>query len=564
MLIVRSNVRRVLAATVAMAAAFVGVAASTSAAHAADRVVLTIAGTSDVSDSNLMASVIEPRFEAAYPGIDLQYVGQATGAAISQAESGQASALIVHAASLENQFVSQGFSLEPYGRAIFWGDFVLLGPANDPAGVLTNASHNIVQAFEDIAAASAQGKASFVSRGGTPGTTVQEHAIWALTNGVPLCNVPDASGGGATPSSATGACVKPSSGSQLTTSAPSWYYATGSKQGQNVQGADACPTATFANGGCYVFTDRGTYDYLASIKALSSLKLVTKDNDPSAPGGTTALVNSFHAYAVNPAKFAGNSAVTIQSAAATTFLNWITSPAAQAAVGNYLASGADGAPFLPSAAPTISTSSFPKSVIGGKTLTVNGSLKNVVPGTPALSGVTVNLNSAPTVAPTAASVIAHATTDANGNFSISYKPTANRTYWVTADQITKIENASLSPQFGDILAPSTTAKSAPVAVVGTPIVKKITGEMGKVTATVALAPAVHIKNGTLEIWAGRKITATKFSGLHRVAKLTVKNGSAGKTLSVKLNKGQWHVQFRYVNKNVVTTGKSAVKTVTIK
>ena len=161
------------------------VAAPTSQADDANT--LTVVGTSDVFDSNLVQAVLEPGFEAAYPQYDLNYVSKGTGAAIAYAEAGTASAMLVHAASLENQFVDQGYSAEQYGRAIFWGDYVLLGPASDPAGVMSDAPHDVAKAFEDIAAAGALGQANFVSRGGTPGTTVQEHAIWALTNDVTTC-----------------------------------------------------------------------------------------------------------------------------------------------------------------------------------------------------------------------------------------------------------------------------------------------------------------------------------------------------------------------------------------
>src|SRR5450755_151537 len=98
---------------------------------------LTILGTSDVSDSGLVAKLIQPEFEQAYPQFTFNYLGDATGAAIAEAESGAlgASALIVDAPSLENQFVALGYSSEPYGRAIFTTDFVLAGPQSDPAGV---------------------------------------------------------------------------------------------------------------------------------------------------------------------------------------------------------------------------------------------------------------------------------------------------------------------------------------------------------------------------------------------------------------------------------------------
>src|ERR1700752_4887558 len=68
---------------------------------------LTVVGTSDVSDSGLIQNVIEPEFAAASPQFTFKYVGSATGTAIGNAENGTGgpSALIVHAASLENQFV---------------------------------------------------------------------------------------------------------------------------------------------------------------------------------------------------------------------------------------------------------------------------------------------------------------------------------------------------------------------------------------------------------------------------------------------------------------------------
>src|SRR5262245_55920896 len=249
----------------------------TSPANADDSSTLTVVGTSDVFDSNLVQTVIKPGFEAAHPGITLNYVSKGTGAAITFAEAGTASALLVHAASLENHFVGQGYSLEPFGRAIFWGDYVLLGPPSDPAGVMSgSSSENIVQAFQKIAAAGAAGHANFVSRGGTPGTTVQEHQIWALTSGVPTCQVdPDSNGGGAQPSSDTGACPS------LDADPPAWYHATGLTQSPNIQAGDVCNFPTGGSGdanNCYVFTDRGTFNFLESSGGVSTLQVVVDNN----------------------------------------------------------------------------------------------------------------------------------------------------------------------------------------------------------------------------------------------------------------------------------------------
>ena len=249
-------------------------------AHPDDAATVTIVGTSDVSDSGLI-QFLTPLFNAEHPDLTLKYVSLGTGAAITQAESGTASALIVHAASLENQFVGSGFSDEPFGRAIFWGDYVLAGPASDPAGVLNGSTHDIVGAFQKIAAAGAAGHANFVSRGNTAGTPVQEHAIWALTSGVQTCNVSVANGGGVAPSTVTGDCPTPQS-------PPDWYHITNATQAPNVENADVCnyPTAgNGANNNCYVFTDRGTFQFLENTSAISKLQIVTRDNNvPAHPG----------------------------------------------------------------------------------------------------------------------------------------------------------------------------------------------------------------------------------------------------------------------------------------
>ena len=56
---------------------------------------------------------------------------------------------------------------------------------------------------------------------------------------------------------------------------------------------------------CYVFTDRGTFDYLASGQdpagAIPNLTILTRGpQSASAPGGSDELVNYFHAYIINP------------------------------------------------------------------------------------------------------------------------------------------------------------------------------------------------------------------------------------------------------------------------
>src|SRR5690349_3287357 len=142
------------------------------AARAADTV--TIQGTTDVVDSHLVPDVLKPGFEAAYPQYTLNYVAPpgGTGAAFANARAGAGDGAIVHAPAIENQFVADGFSLEPYGRAIFWGDFVILGTSSDPATVLANHPHDAAAAFARIAEDGVNGNSQFVSRGGASGTSV--------------------------------------------------------------------------------------------------------------------------------------------------------------------------------------------------------------------------------------------------------------------------------------------------------------------------------------------------------------------------------------------------------
>jgi tungstate transport system substrate-binding protein len=510
------------------------------ASRADDASTLTVVGTSDVFDSNLVQSVLKPGFQAAYPQYTLNYVSKGTGAAIQYAEAGTASALLVHAASLENQFVDQGYSAERYGRAIFWGDYVLLGPSGDPAGVMTDAPHDIVTAFERIAAAGAGGHANFVSRGGTPGTTVQEHAIWALTQGVTQCTVSDANGGGTSPSTASGAC--PGS-----ISYPSWYHATGLTQGPNITNGDTC---NYTGGGCYVFTDRGTYQYLVSTGAISNLHIVTRDNSASARGGNTLLVNSFHAYAVSPSKFAGQSGVQLNLPAATAFLDWVTSPTGQAAVGAFLNSGGDP-PFIPDASPALTTSSLPASVNAGTPITVAGSIRNVVPGTPPLANQTVTLSALPTALaalnPLATPApVATATTDGSASYRVS------------TGQLSQVENGSLSPIFADLLSPAS-------ASLGTSTVQSTIGlatvfvayRQAVVTGTVV--PGTGHGNATVSI--GVRPGTTGPFVTRATAPLTVSQSTFA--VPVALAPGRYQVQATYQDPNVTLASASNVGEVTV-
>ena len=84
-----------------------------------------------------------------------EFVAVGTGQAITNARAGQGDVLIGHSPPLERQFVADGFSHERVGRTVMWNDYVIVGPASDPAGVMSAARNDAVGAFEAIAAAGA-------------------------------------------------------------------------------------------------------------------------------------------------------------------------------------------------------------------------------------------------------------------------------------------------------------------------------------------------------------------------------------------------------------------------
>lgn len=519
---------------------------------------LTIVGTSDVSDSGL-STVLIKRFTSFYDSthsgahISVGYKGEGTQSAINDAEAGNGSALIVHAASLENQFVGSGFSLEKYGRAVFHGDFVLLGPKADPADVLHKDPHNIVGAFEAIATAGATSKANFISRSDGSGTNVEEHEIWADTN-VTSCTVSPADGGGKTPSTATGDCPQP---------APAWYQATDDhSQSANVEATNTCNGFPGGTNTCYTITDRGTFDNLEKQGLIPSLEVVSQLNRKSAPGGNTLLVNSFHAYAVNPAKVPSTADLNPKLALA--FLQWLTSPAGQTDVNNYLKTAPGGSPFLKDAAPKLTASTLPTTVRAGRKVTIRGTLSNVVPGTPRLAHKKVTLSALRTSVakadPQASPLpVKSVLTNAHGQYAVSFHPTANARYTVSTTELTMIENSKLRPVFGDLLSPASTPLGR-MNVRGTISIHRLSATNGRVTVKGVLAPAPAGAFAHVSIYAGRSGHAVRYVTLRRVAA-----GRHSFTLHFRLARGfTWRLRLKYVNTGQTLSGVSGRRSVTVR
>jgi tungstate transport system substrate-binding protein len=538
---------------------------------------LTVVGTSDVSDSGLIANVIQPEFHAAYPQFPFKYNGSASGLAIQNAEAGngQPSALIVHAPSLENQFVANGFSYNnQYGNAIFINDFVLVGPTADAshANVLGNAAHNVALAMADIATAGNNGTATFLTRGGTTtasGTTVEEHALWALLHNsglqpssLVLCAVSAADGGGMSPIKSTVQSTSgqpcPDSGTVDGTDAPSWYFVNAnSTQSANVIATNACTVGTSGANSCYTLSDRGTYDYLSSgaspsagTVGIPNLTIVTRNNGATAPGGANELINYFHVYITNPSK----PGEAVNLTAAKDFVNFLTSIAFQSQLPSYLDDTRDpgGAPFKPDASPSITEIGLPSVTSAGTRVTVTGSVTNLEPGYPALSGKTVTIDEIVAGVPVP---VAKSTTNASGDYSIRFTPNSSGAYQVSTGQISQIENATLTPPFGDILSPGATGLvymtvkrlPAPHSV----SFKRVTVKKGHVTVSGTLKPAPALKGATVELFALR---ATGTAGPTRVGKTTVGKGKTAFTIKATLRRGfRWILQLEYVQKGQTST-----------
>ena len=103
-------------------------------------------------------------------GVVVRHVGVGTGAALEIAKGGSFDLVMVHARSLEDRFVADGFGVDR--RDVMYNDFVILGPAGDPARI--RGEKTAVEALRRIAAA----QVPFLTRGDRSGTHVKEVELW--------------------------------------------------------------------------------------------------------------------------------------------------------------------------------------------------------------------------------------------------------------------------------------------------------------------------------------------------------------------------------------------------
>ena len=136
---------------------------------ARERDSLLLASTTSTEDSGLF-DVLLPAFEAAHPDLEVRLTAVGTGQALTLGRRRDADVLLVHAPDEEARFVADGHAM---GRCqVMYNDFVLVGPASDPAVVAGAA--DAAEALARVAVASS----SFVSRGDDSGTHRKERSLW--------------------------------------------------------------------------------------------------------------------------------------------------------------------------------------------------------------------------------------------------------------------------------------------------------------------------------------------------------------------------------------------------
>jgi len=238
------------------------VALSFSVVLAEERVKLST--TTSTENSGLLYALLPP-FEKIF-NVKVDVIPVGTGKALKLAENGDVDVTLVHARSLEDKFVAEGYGVNR--RAVMYNDFVIIGPESDPAGI--KKAKTAAGAFGLIA----KNRATFISRGDRSGTNIKELKIWEKSGG------------------------KPSG---------TWYLEAGKGMGEVLTMADEKRAYTLA--------DRGTYLAFIGGKKIDSPVLF--EGDP-------LLFNPYGIIAVNPVKHPH-----VNYIKAMALIGWVTSQEGQ-------------------------------------------------------------------------------------------------------------------------------------------------------------------------------------------------------------------------------------------
>jgi tungstate transport system substrate-binding protein len=229
---------------------------------------IILATTTSTVDSGLL-DVLIPVFEK-QTGYRVKTIAVGTGQALAMGEKGEADTLLTHAPEAEKKLVDSG-AVTNY-QLVMHNDFIIVGPAGDPAGVKGKPSSEALKAI-------AEKQAVFVSRGDDSGTHKKELSIWKKA--------------------------------EVTPSGSKWYQESG-------QGMGATLLMASEKQG-YTLTDRATY--LAQKDKLN-LQVLSE--------GDKQLLNIYHVMQVNPEKF---DKVNAQGGKA--FVEFMVAPETQKMIGDF-------------------------------------------------------------------------------------------------------------------------------------------------------------------------------------------------------------------------------------
>lgn len=233
---------------------------------------IVVASTTSTEQSGLFAHLL-PEFKKA-SGIEVKVVALGTGQAIDMGRRGDADVLFVHDQVAEEKVVADGFAVKRF--AVMYNDFVLIGPAADPARIK---GQDVVAALKQLAGANA----AFISRGDKSGTHAAELRFWNQAG------LADRKGAG--------------------------YRECGCGMGPALNMA--------ASGAGYVLADRGTW---LSFKNRGDLVVLVE--------GDKRLFNQYGVLLVNPAKHPH-----VKVADGQKFIDWLVSAAGQGVIARYQIGG---------------------------------------------------------------------------------------------------------------------------------------------------------------------------------------------------------------------------------
>jgi tungstate transport system substrate-binding protein len=251
----------------------------------ADDKFIVVQSTTSTQNSGLFDHIL-PMFTKK-TGIDVRVVAVGTGQALKNAKNGDGDVVLVHSKPDEDKFVADGWGVKRH--SVMYNDFVIVGPADDPAKIA--GTKNVADALKKIAEA----EAPFASRGDDSGTHKEELRLWQDADIDP----------------------KPSSGQ--------WYLETGSGMGATLN--------TAMGRKAYTLTDRGTW-----------LSFAKKEDFKILVEGDPKLFNQYGVILVNPAKHKRVKAKEGQA-----FIDWLISREGQAAIASYKLDGEQL--FFPNAGP---------------------------------------------------------------------------------------------------------------------------------------------------------------------------------------------------------------------